>query len=148
MQQQTVRRALPALMVFDLDACLWSPEMFELSSAPTNYDATRGGVVAGRDVVRLFPGAAAVLLRLLTDGSFSSTKVAVASSTTEPRYADRCLAALPIDPSGARAESVADVVDFRQIYPGSKVRRPRSTRPPCVSCGAGVVRCCRHRYRL
>ena len=56
-----VRRALPALIVFDLDACLWTPEMYELSSAPTAYDASLGGVRAGRDTVKLFPGAAAVL---------------------------------------------------------------------------------------
>ena len=34
----------------DLDACLWSPEMFQLDSgAPSEYCRKRGGVVAGRD---------------------------------------------------------------------------------------------------
>ena len=34
----------------DLDACLWSPEMFQLDSgAPSEYCSKRGGVVAGRD---------------------------------------------------------------------------------------------------
>merc|ERR1719460_3030883 len=45
---------VPRLIVFDLDACLWSPEMFELGSSPTTYDAAQGGVRAGRDVVKLF----------------------------------------------------------------------------------------------
>ena len=40
----------PKLVVFDLDACLWSPEMFELAARPTSYDAKAGGVIAGRDV--------------------------------------------------------------------------------------------------
>ena len=114
---------LPALIVFDLDACLWSPEMFELDSAPTEYDASRGGVKAGGDTVRLFPGAAAVLRRILVEEAFSSVKVAVASSTTEPHFAARCLDKLPVDPSGARAETIADLIDFRQIYPGSKGHR-------------------------
>lgn len=116
-------RRLPALIVFDLDACLWTPEMFELGSRPTMYDAARGGVKAGGDTVKLFPGAMAVLKRLLVDEAFASTKVAVASSTTEPAFASTCLAQLPIDPSGARQEKVADIVDYRQIYPGSKGRQ-------------------------
>ena len=120
---QQARRALPALIVFDLDACLWSPEMFELSSSPTTYDAARGGVKAGSDTVKLFAGAQSVLRRILTDDAFSAVKIAVASSTTEPAYAGKCLDQLPIDPSGARAEKVADLVDFRQVYPGSKGRQ-------------------------
>ncbi len=113
---------LPSLIVFDLDACLWTPEMFELSAAPTRYDAQRGGVVAGSDTVRLFPGAQAVLRRILTDERFGAVKVGVASSTTEPSYAARCLKSLPIDPSGARGECVADLVDYEEVYPGSKGR--------------------------
>ena len=114
------RRRLPALIVFDLDACLWLPEMYELSTAPTTYSATKGGVAAGGDVVRLFPGAQAVLKQLLTDSSFASVRVAVASSTTEPAYANRCLEALPVDASGQREERLSDLVEFRQIYPGCK----------------------------
>jgi magnesium-dependent phosphatase 1 len=115
-------RRLPALIVFDLDACLWLPEMYELSHAPTNYDADRGGVVAGHETVTLFKGAQTVLTKLL-DGSFGSVKVAVASSTTEPSYANRCLEVLPADPTGQRTEKLADIVDYRQIYPGNKGRQ-------------------------
>jgi len=111
--------ALPALIVFDLDACLWSPEMFEIAR-PTVYDATRGGVVAGSHTVTLFAGAAAVLRRFLPGGDpqLAQAKVAVASSTTEPKYAAICLGALQVDPE--RGEVVADLVDLRQIYPGHK----------------------------
>lgn len=119
--QPSARRALPALIVFDLDACLWSPEMFELSSSPSTYDASRGGVKAGSDTVKLFLGAAAVLRRILTDKS--AVKIAVASSTTEPKHAIICLEMLPIDSSGARKERLADLIDFRQIYPGPKGRQ-------------------------
>ena len=92
--------------------------MFQLDTAPTAYDEGRGGVVAGRDTVRLFPGAAAVLQRLLDDRRYASIQVAVASSTTEPAWANRCLDVCRIDP--ARGECIADVVSQRQIYPGSK----------------------------
>lgn len=113
--------ALPSLIVFDLDACLWEPEMFQISR-PTSYDAKRGGVVAGHDTVRLFPGAAAVLRRFLpgVDPRLAEVRVAVASSTTEPGYARICLGALLVDPS--RGEAIEDIVDYQQVYPGSKGR--------------------------
>ena len=50
--QPSSQPKLPKLVVFDLDACLWSPEMFELGAAPTSYDADKGGVKAGGDFVR------------------------------------------------------------------------------------------------
>jgi magnesium-dependent phosphatase 1 len=114
--------AIPALIVFDLDACLWSPEMYELDNAPSTYDAKRGGVKAGRDTVKLFPGAQATLLRLLTEPCFQNCKVAAASSTTEPDFAQTCLEQMQIDPSGERTEVVSDLIKFKQIYPGSKGR--------------------------
>ena len=88
---------LPRLIVFDLDACLWTPEMFELQSAPTKYDSTRQGVVAGQDTVRLFPGAVAVLQRMMTEPAFADVKIALASSTTEPHFAATCISNLRID---------------------------------------------------
>ena len=104
---------VPKLLIFDLDACLWSPEMFELRAAPTTYDAAAGGVRAGSEVVRLFPGALAVLRRLITDPALNSIKVAVASSTTEPAWANRCLDVLMVN--AAENSTVGALVDFRQI---------------------------------
>ena len=65
----------------------------------------------------------AVLRRLLIEPEFSRVKVAVASSTTEPKWANRCLDALPADATGEREERVGDLVEYRQIYPGSKGRQ-------------------------
>ena len=113
---------VPSLFVFDLDACLWSPEMYELDSAPTTYDLKRGGVKAGRDTVKLYPGAHTVLRRLLTEDQFKNCKIAAASSTTEPAYALTCLEQMPIDNSGQRTTVMADLITFRQIYNGSKGR--------------------------
>ena len=113
---------LPSLIVFDLDHCLWSPEMFELDNAPTKWDAKRGGVKAGSDTVKLFPGARDTLMRLLTDPTFQECKIAAASSTTEPAYAKTCLEQTPIDLSGERTETMGDLIKYRQIYPGSKGR--------------------------
>ena len=39
----------PGLVVFDLDECVWSPEMFTLSHVPTASDAVSGELgVAGK----------------------------------------------------------------------------------------------------
>ena len=116
------KMSIPSLIVFDLDACLWSPEMYELDKAPSTYDAKRGGVKAGRDTVTLYPGARDTLLRLLTDSTFQGCKIAAASSTTEPAYAKKCLEQTPIDLSGQRKETMSDIIKYRQIYPGSKGR--------------------------
>lgn len=40
--------AVPRLVVFDLDQCCWHPEMFELSGAPTKWDAADNAVICGR----------------------------------------------------------------------------------------------------
>jgi magnesium-dependent phosphatase 1 len=110
---------VPRLIIFDLDACLWSPEMFELDGKPTSYDPTLGGVKAGHDVVKLYPGALAVLRTIISDTErFGATQVSVASSTTRPAFANTCLDELVVDPrTGAK---LATLVAFRQIYPGSK----------------------------
>ena len=128
----------PALIVFDLDACLWTPEMFELGSRPTMYDAARGGVKAGGDTVKLFPGAMAVLKRLLVDEAFASTKVAghrrQRSRLSHLRVSHNC-------PSTqvALGRRRSRISYYRQIYPGSK---GGSTSQPCTrSLRSRLIRC-------
>ena len=83
----------PQLCVFDLDACLWDKEMFEMGSAPSERDAVLGdldgkgegciGVMSGRDKISLHAGA----LRALQDhhaGKFPGMKLALASSANTP----------------------------------------------------------------
>merc|ERR1719221_645057 len=113
---------VPSLIVFDLDACLWTPEMFELNAPPSKYDKNVVGVRAGSDVVRLFDGAAAVLARCATErkgGIFTATAFAAASSTTEPHFAQTCLRQLPVE----GGTSVSEMLTYTQIYPGSKGRQ-------------------------
>lgn len=111
---------VPRLIVFDLDACLWMPEMYELMAPPKTYDRAAGGVRAGRDVVRLFPGAASVLRRCHGESrtTFSNTLFAAVSSTTEPAYARTCLSEIPVDDD--RSTRVVDLLTYKQIYPGHK----------------------------
>lgn len=101
---------------------MWHPEMFQLAGRPSTYSAERGGVIAGSDTVKLFPGAASVLRRFLpgNDARLAEVKVGVASSTDEPAYARTCLDALRVDPE--RGETIGDIVEYRQVYPGAKGR--------------------------
>lgn len=100
--------ALPELVVFDLDMCMWSPEMYTLhkpptipvpgdlgratapsmmpaAGAPAGMAATgraMQGVVGasnGQDTVRLFPGALAALQDVAA-GKYPGMRIAAASS--------------------------------------------------------------------
>ena len=76
--------------------------------------------------MKLFSGAAELLQLLMTDRRFASVKVAVASTTTEPRWANCCLDVLRFDPE--RGETMADIVKYRQVS-----QPPGRPRPSAVA---------------
>lgn len=88
-----VPAVLPSLCVLDLDMCVWSPEMYELSHIPTQDDAIMGdlngrgdgvvGVRSGSDVIRIFPGALTAFQEV-ADGKYNGMRLAVASSADTP----------------------------------------------------------------
>jgi len=93
--EKTLSR-LPSLIVFDLDECVWSPEMYTLNKIPTSKDAVVGdlpndvgrGVVgcrSGSSVIRIFPGAIQAFQRLLQGEYGENVRVAAASSADTPR---------------------------------------------------------------
>lgn len=110
---------LPTMIVFDLDDCLWSPEMYTLHakpSIPEEGDLTPTGRVAlpptttrsmrgvvGMRVphgptVRMFSGARHVLYELATNPKYASIILAAASSSEEPSFSYACLEAIEILP--------------------------------------------------
>jgi magnesium-dependent phosphatase 1 len=100
-RRRIMMNAKPALVVWDMDDCLWHPEMFTLSEMPS--EGVRGdlngrgegvvGVRSGSDVIRLFPDALRVLQEFW-DGEHDPTKLAVASSADTPFAASIAQAAL------------------------------------------------------
>ena len=86
---------LPKLIVFDLDMCLWSPEMYELDDVPTREGAVMGklpggedgvvGVRSGHQTIRLFDDARAILRDYYLGGFPSYVRLAAASSADTPR---------------------------------------------------------------
>jgi hypothetical protein len=85
----------PSLVVFDLDMCLWSPEMYTLDHQPTSKDVILGelskgvqGVVAvtsGHDKIRVFPDALKVLQEFEAGAMYPNTRLAIASSADTPQ---------------------------------------------------------------
>ena len=113
-QQQQERdpetQLLPTMIIFDLDDCLWSPEMHELWSNPSikekgnlGDDKNSQGVVGMKvppagPTVRLFPGARRVLRELATNPKYAGILLGVASSSLEPSYSHACLEGIEILP--------------------------------------------------
>ncbi len=86
--------AVPELCVFDLDACLWDKEMFEMSAVPTMKDRVFGelpngkgygvvGVMSGNAKISLHGGALEALQRT-ADGQYPGMRLALASSANTP----------------------------------------------------------------
>ena len=118
---------LPSMIVFDLDDCLWTPEMHELPGCPElpvhgelNPNSMVGkqqkGVVGlqvlrYRDTVTLYDGARRVLYELATNPIYKDVLLATASSSLEPSYSYACLAGIEILPG----LTMGDMMSFNQI---------------------------------
>jgi magnesium-dependent phosphatase 1 len=88
---------LPDLVVFDLDMCMWQPEMYTLYEIPTEKSEktlspllpgngdSKGviGVRSGDEIIRLFPAALKILQDFYFD-KYPGMKIAVASSADTP----------------------------------------------------------------
>jgi magnesium-dependent phosphatase 1 len=83
----------PVLTVFDLDACFWDQEMYEMSAIPGPNDKVIGdlngrgqgviGVMSGRNQISLHEGSL-LALQNHVDGKYGDMKVAFASSADTP----------------------------------------------------------------
>lgn len=81
----------PELVVFDMDACLWDQEMYEMRAMPSETvmgDLNgRGegvvGVMSGRDKISLHKGSL-IALQEIYDGLYPDTKFCMASSADTP----------------------------------------------------------------
>jgi magnesium-dependent phosphatase 1 len=88
------RRALPGCVVFDLDNCVWTPELYELwggGGAP--FTALPCGAVRDRagTKVELLGDVGAVLAELRSSPLWAGVPVCVASCCDEPAWAHECL---------------------------------------------------------
>ena len=102
---------LPTMIVFDLDDCLWSPEMYTLyrkPSIPISGNLNPGGEVEeegiigmqvpGGPTVKLFEGARRALREIALDPKYKGVIVAAASSSEEPTFSHSCLEGIEVLP--------------------------------------------------
>jgi len=115
---------LPSMIVFDLDDCLWSPEMYTLSDIPSipiqgnlnpdhhHHSQTQqqlkeeeemgirgmGVPPKGRPIVQLFDDARRVLRLLLLEPQYQHVILGIASSSEEPTFSYSCLQGIDIVP--------------------------------------------------
>lgn len=135
---------LPTLIVFDLDDCLWTPEMHELSGKPSvpvegpldplNKEDCALGTVGMRvksrgmwdgnqdECVRLFDGARLALRELALDPKYRGIKLAAASSSLEPSYSHACLRGIEVLPG----LTLREMFSFDEIGRDGKLS-PRKT---------------------
>jgi len=101
------KKILPKVIVFDLDGCLWSPEMYELlyfsggRGAPFTVDPEDPKVLrtVGDEAVRLLGDVRWVLSQLYDYNSNSTNnaiQVGISSRTDEPEWAKELLAKFSI----------------------------------------------------
>mmetsp|Transcript_18213 Transcript_18213/g.33057 ORF Transcript_18213/g.33057 Transcript_18213/m.33057 type:complete len:182 (-) Transcript_18213:79-624(-) len=112
------RGPLPAIVVFDLDACCWSPEMYQLwgGGSPFTYDAETNSCTDRAGVVcRLFE-AIPTAWSLVADSP--NSRLAIASRCDEPKWADEILRKFKIANGLTMMEAVDD--NLVEIYKSSK----------------------------
>jgi magnesium-dependent phosphatase 1 len=108
------------MYVFDLDGCVWDPEMYQLwgGGAPFAPDAKNEGDLLDckGQMVSLMADVRRIWRMLHEDPAYAGARVAVASCCDEPAWADECLSKFTVAPGVA----LADIVSFSEIHKGSK----------------------------
>ena len=85
---------IPELVVFDLDACLWDQEMYEMTAIPSSTNVIKGdlngkgkgviGVMSGRNQISLHKGSLIALQEHWDGTLYPGMKIALASSADTP----------------------------------------------------------------
>lgn len=103
------------VVVFDLDACVWNPEMYQLwgGGAPFQYDGKNCIDRNGTKVELL--GYVRQFLAEVKSGKYQDIKLAVASKCDEPSWARECLSLFKIED-----QPLIDFFSSVQIYKGCK----------------------------
>jgi magnesium-dependent phosphatase 1 len=124
---------LPTMIVFDLDDCLWTPEMHELRNPPTQpvqgslNAAALQGVVGMKNksgqTVRLYDGARKTLYELATNIAYKGILLAAASTSLEPSYSHLCLQGIEILPG----LTLRNMLKFDQIGRSGRLNSDKIT---------------------
>lgn len=111
---------LPRVLVFDLDNCVWSPEMYELwGSGGAPFTPTKDGNLKDRSGERVFlmGDVRNIFRELATLDRWKDTRVAIASRCDEPSWAAECIKKFSVG-EGILLDQVFD--GPREIHKGCK----------------------------
>ena len=108
-------RPLPRAILFDLDGCLWTPEMYEIvyfmggQGAPFREDPkNKGGLLTvGNQPVRLLGDVRAVFEEIYREPKFDNVLIGVSSRTDEPDWARELLDKFQVTTNDASKGSVS-----------------------------------------
>jgi len=131
------RNALPKVLVFDLDGCVWYPEMYMLwgGNGGSPFKHVDHGVLvdnSGRKV-ELMANVREIMNNFKTDVErWKNSKIAVASSCDEPSWARECIKIMTLGPEGHKLKDVFDP-NLVEIYKSAK-----STHLKAISKKTGV----------
>ena len=159
--QEAADTDLPSLIVFDLDDCLWTPEMHELSDLPSvpvegpldpNNPSTSplgtvglavpsrkkrggwGGYDTEEEVVELYPGARLALREIVLNPKYRNVKIGVASSSLEPSYSRACMAGIEI----VEGVTMKDAISYAQIGRSGKLTSRKTSHFRLIHEESGV----------
>jgi len=104
----------PKVVVFDLDGCLWRPEMYELvwfsggRGAPFRPDPENPGslLTRGDEPVYLLGDVRDVMKELYLDDTWKHVKIGISSRTDEPKWAKELLEKFKVE-HGENGDSFA-----------------------------------------
>ena len=111
---------LPKLFVFDLDNCVWFPEMYQLWGGGSPFREGKNGDLAdcSGERVYLMGDVRNIMSELKNDPKYADCKVAIASRCDEPSWADECLNLFKIN-DGSKLGSV---FSYRHIHKVNFIR--------------------------
>ena len=125
-------RAMPKMFVFDLDGCVWDPEMYQLWGGGSPFSQREDGDLTdsrGQRVV-LMADVREIMRALHSDERFAGARVAVASCCDEPAWARECMSKFVVAPN----VTLQQVVSLSEIHKGSKADHLRN-----ISRDSGVA---------
>ena len=93
-------KPLPRALVFDLDGCVWFPEMYMiLGTRGSPFKERPDGNLDtddGKATVELLGDTRDIMLELATHDKWKGTAMAVASRSNEPNWASECIDKFPL----------------------------------------------------
>ena len=114
--------SVPRLVVFDLDATLWVPEMYELwGGAPWRAQGLGRALSSKGEEVRLMGTSRETLDLLRTGTQFAGTAVAFASRTTEVEAATALIDVMQVA-DGVTMSQCGQKGTYAEIFPGRKTK--------------------------